>query len=127
MLRQDGRLHGAGPTFGEPFALLDYDALRQRGGAARRVDLVARAMAMGTMPPSNTPAPPAADAERITAWASCGAQTASTTARLRVSRPWMRAPLTAPPGLASWELRAGGYPVAQNLRDRYPCLSPIPP
>jgi hypothetical protein len=126
--RQCGTCHGAAPSFGAPFSLLDYDALLQREGAARRVDLVARALAMGTMPPSNTPAPPAADAERITAWASCGAQTASTTARLRVSRPWMRAPVAAPTGLASWELRTAGYPVAQNLRDRYQCFTfNVPP
>jgi uncharacterized membrane protein len=94
--RQCGTCHGAQPTFGAPFSLLDYDALLRREGPARRVDLMAAALAAGTMPPSNTPAPAADVAERITSWASCGARTASTAPRLRVTRGWMRAPATAP-------------------------------
>lgn len=121
--RQCGTCHGAEPSFGAPYSLLDYDSLLQRQGVARRVDLLAEALAMGTMPPSNTPAPPAEVANRIAAWASCGARAAATGTRLRVSRPWLRAPETAPTGLSAWELRTGGYPVGPMVTDRYQCFS----
>ena len=121
--RQCGTCHGERPSFGAPYSLLDYDQLLAREGGQRRVDRVAAALAAGTMPPSNTPAPPAEVADRIASWASCGARTASGAPRLRASRPWMRAPETSPAGLSAWELRSGGYAVGPTVRDRYQCFT----
>ncbi len=117
-----GTCHGATPAFGAPFSLLDYDALVAGEVGRRRVDQMAAALAAGTMPPSSAPAPSDAVATDIAQWASCGARTAATTTRLRATRPWMRAPMTAPAGLTAWDLRADRYAVGPNVNDRYQCF-----
>ncbi len=60
--------------------------------------------------PRTRPRPPTTTPARMVQWASCGAQTASTTARLRVSRPWMRAPVTGPRGPRVVGAPHGGIP-----------------
>lgn len=118
-----GTCHGAAPTFGAPYALVDYDQLVAGEPGSRRIDRMAAALASGTMPPTSAPAPTDGVAQALTQWASCGARTASTRPRLRSSRPWMRAPERAPEGLTAWDLRVGNYPVGPRVTDRYQCFT----
>lgn len=115
--------HGATPSFGAPYSLLEYDSLVAGAVGHRRVDAMAEQLATGAMPPPSTPAPPDDVANELAAWASCGARTASTAARVQSSRPWVRAPEHAPEGLATWDLRADHYAVGLNVTDRYQCFT----
>lgn len=121
--RQCGACHGATTNFGAPYSLLDYDFILRPRADGRPVDRIAARLMAGTMPPAGTPAPTDEAAQAIVQWASCGAQTPPPGRGLRASRPVFRAPERAPTGMEAWDLRAGNYPVAANLRDRYQCFS----
>ncbi len=121
--RQCGACHGATPSFGSPYSLLDSDANMAGNAGMRRADrIVARLMA-GTMPPAGTPAPPDDVARSIVQWASCGASTPTPGMGLRASAPLFRSPETAPAGMPSFELRADNYPVTLGLTERYQCYA----
>jgi hypothetical protein len=68
-----GSCHGATPSFGAPYTLLDYDSLLRGVVTVRPIDRIGPRLVDGTMPPAGAPAVPD-DAKRALAeWASCGA------------------------------------------------------
>jgi len=117
-----GSCHGAAPTAGAPYTLLDYDALLRPVGGARPVDRVAVRLGEGTMPPPSAPTV-ADDARRaIVQWASCGAQGITPGAGVRASAPVFRSPAQAPAGMEHFDLKARDFAVAPDVTDRYQCF-----
>ncbi len=120
--RACGGCHGATPSYGAPYSLLDYAFITRAQGAARPVDRMHARLADGSMPPSGTPAPTFADAQRIASWASCGTRTLTDDTRLRSSAPLFRPPAQPPTGTTSLELRADHFAVPM-VSDRYQCFT----
>lgn len=121
--RQCGSCHGAAPSFGAPYPLLDYDFILRPRQGGRPVDRIAARMMAGTMPPAGTPAPTDDDARAVVQWASCGAQTPPPGMGLRASRPVFRSPERTPTNMERWDLLAGNFAVSPTLRDRYQCFT----
>lgn len=120
--RACGGCHGATPSYGAPYSLLDYGFITQARAGERQVDRMHARLADGSMPPAGTPAPAFADAQRIAAWASCGARTLTDDSRLRASAPRFRPPAQTPSGTTALELRADSYAVPL-VSDRYQCFT----
>jgi len=118
-----GACHGATPSFGAPFSLLDYDALLRGVPTARAVDRIGPRLVEGTMPPSGSPAVPD-DAKRALAeWASCNTLRPEPGATLMASAPVFRSPAQAPAGAQSFSLTAPRFPVAPDVSDLYQCFA----
>jgi hypothetical protein len=120
--RACGGCHGATPSYGAPYSLLDYAFITRAQGGSRPVDRMHARLADGSMPPAGTPAPSFADAQRIASWASCGARTLTDDTRLRSSAPLFRPPAQPPTGTTALELRADNFAVPL-VSDRYQCFT----
>lgn len=118
-----GQCHGETPNFGAPVALVDEAFLYQhREPLERWVDRIGDRVAAGTMPPPGMPRLPAADAELIAQWATCGARHADPQSGLTSSRTPFLAPTEAPTGLATLEFLADEHSVAVDDTDAYQCF-----
>ena len=114
--------HGATPSAGAPYTLLDYDALLRPVGSTRPVDRIAVRLGEGTMPPPSAPTV-ADDARRaIVQWASCGTQSITPGGGVRASAPVFRSPAQAPAGMEHFDLKARDFAVGQDVTDRYQCF-----
>lgn len=120
--RACGACHGATPSYGAPYSLLDYDFITRSRTGGRPVDRTHIRIADGSMPPAGTPAPTFADSQRIASWASCGTRTLTEDTRLRSTAPLFRPPAERPTGTTAIELRADNYAVPL-VSDRYQCFT----
>ncbi|MBK6528050.1 MAG: hypothetical protein IPF99_00205 [Deltaproteobacteria bacterium] len=120
--RQCGTCHGATPSYGAPFSLLDYDANLLGAVGMRRVDRIAANLITGRMPPAGTPSPTDEVRNSIVQWATCGAQTAPAGTGLRASAGVYRSPEMAPADLPHFDLLANRYAVGPDVSDRYQCF-----
>jgi len=117
-----GTCHGATPTAGAPYGLLDYDALLRPVNGRRPVDRIVVRLAEGTMPPPSSPSVDDTARQTIVGWASCGTRTITPGGGVRASAPVFRSPEHAPPGLEHFDLTARDYAVAQDVTDLYQCF-----
>ncbi|MFO0608231.1 MAG: hypothetical protein U0324_34010 [Polyangiales bacterium] len=117
-----GTCHGATPTAGAPYTLLDYDALLRPVSGRRPVDRIAARLGEGTMPPPSAPTVDDDARRAIVGWASCGAQTVTPGGGVRASAPVFRSPAQAPAGLEHFDLTARNQAVGPDVTDLYQCF-----
>ncbi len=112
-----GTCHGAEPTFGAPFPLLEYAALVAGDAGERIVDRMHVRVGEGSMPPTGVPWPTVEQRETIVDWASCG--TGVVTVGEGATRPPFSSPGEPPAGLETIDLLAENFELGPNEIDRY--------
>jgi hypothetical protein len=115
--------HGAEPTYGAPQELVTYESMLAMRGTSSEADLVAGRVAFGTMPPLGMPGLPAADAQKLVSWASCGEQEVMPNAGLTSTAPVFLAPEVAPVGGETIDMLADEFAVGEDVADLYQCFT----
>ncbi|MCB9538564.1 MAG: hypothetical protein H6704_20180 [Myxococcales bacterium] len=123
-----GLCHGESPRFGAPFSLLDYDRDVLGREGQRRVDRIVARLRAGTMPPPAQPQPDAEARMAILQWATCGENMGTppdgpNPGGFDVDRPILEDPGQPPADSDFFELRADGFRVSPDTRDRYECFT----
>ena len=111
--------HGAEPTFGAPYSLLDYEALIDGAEGERIVDHIIAAVGDRQMPPQTAAPLSHNEFDTLLGWASCGAEHPDWTANLWSSREVHEAPEDPPAGSRPIDLLAPDVPVSPTTLDDY--------
>lgn len=116
-----GTCHGAEPTFGAPYGLLDYDELLAGTPGERKVDKIAPVTADYSMPPNGT-SMSHQDRDTIAEWASCGEIHSDHSIGLIASRD-PHEPGPKPANLTEYEFTAADQAISPTTLDAYECFT----
>ena len=119
--RACGDCHGSSPEYGAPYSFTDYDFLVAGELGQRPVDRIIARLAEGDMPPAPFPAPSHNDFDTMVLWSSCGLQHPDYQLGLTSNAP-VFLPSNEPPNtINTWEIRANGFSVDEDMTNRYQC------
>ena len=124
-----GACHSQPLVAGAPFSLEGYDAFDGQFEAKPVLERVIESLSAGTMPPAGQARMRSDQRAALLDWASCGADLEVSPNQpnmggdFDVDRPILRDPATAPENTDFFELRADGFELSPNARDRYECFT----